>query len=460
MTNHLDVLIVGAGPAGLSAALTARACGLDVALVDEQGHKGGQIFRNLHLSSGQNALCAHDRELGLQLFADFEKCGAQFFPSTTVWGLKGHDVYCQHAGEAKCISASKILFATGGMERPAPFKGWTLPGVMTAGAAEILLRSGVFLESKTPIVLAGNGPLLLSLAVHLIDAKIPIAAWLDSGRLRHKLTAMIHMGAVYKDIPYFMRGLKMALKILKHKIPLIPEVTHMEALGEKYVESVSYEKNGKQNTIATHTLIRHENVIPRIQIASALDLELAWDAVQRYWYPKTDAFGRTSQNHIFMAGDTAFVHGGEAALAKGALAGIAMAQDLGVISPQEAESKALPYFATAKKLSKARKYLHHVFAPNPQIYRVPDETIICRCESVRAEDIRHAIHEGYTTPDEVKRFTRAGMGPCQGRMCSNSLAEIIAEELKIDVKHIPIYKNRQPFAPVSLGDYCALCAKP
>ncbi len=459
MINHVDLLVVGAGPAGLSAAVAARSCGLDVTVVDEQAHMGGQIFRNLHLPSGTDVLDAHDRVLGEKLFEDFAKSGANFFAQTTVWGHKGNEVFCQYKGKAQRISASKILFAVGGMERPVPFKGWTLPGVMTAGAAEVLLRSGMPLcGPKEPVVLAGNGPLLLSLAEHLIDAKIPIAAWLDTGNMKHKLRSIIHMGMVYKDMPYFVRGMKMALKILKSATPIVPMVTHMEALGSGALERVCYEKKGVWHEIVASRLIRHENVIPRIQIAGGLELDMAWDKVQRYWYPCTDSVGRTSQNHVYMAGDGAFVYGGEAAMAQGAFTGVGVAQDLGVIPTCEAKKRALPYGQKVRTLRQARGYLRHVFAPNAQIFSVPDETIICRCESVSASCIRQAVAEGYTTPDEVKRFTRCGMGPCQGRMCGSALAEILAQELGRNIESLPLLRTRQPFAPVSLEEYCLLHA--
>ena len=459
MINHLDLLIVGAGPAGLSAAVAARSCGLDVGVVDEQGAMGGQIFRNLHLPFGRDVLDEHDKELGLQLFDAFHASGAHFFSETTVWGADKNTVFCKHKGKSEKITATKILFTTGGMERPIPFKGWTLPGVMTAGAAEIILRSGGHISAdKEPVVLAGNGPLLLSLAMHLIDEGIPIAAWLDTGRFSHKLGSIMHMGSALGDIPYLKRGMHMALRILKNKIPIIQGVNQIEALGENSLEKIRYQKNSKWHEVASHTLIRHENIIPRVQIASALGVELAWDSVQRYWYPKTDEYGRTNLNDVYMTGDGAFVNGGEASINKGYTAGIAIAQDMGVLSADEGALRCAESLAAMRKTCKARNYLRYVFAPNPDAYRVPDETIVCRCECVTAKEIRDAVREGFHTPDEVKRFTRAGMGPCQGRMCGNALAEIIAQEQGVSVEKVGMLRNRQPFAPVTLGEYCSLHA--
>lgn len=458
MQDHVDLLIVGAGPAGLSAACTAHSCGLDVSIVDDQVSYGGQIFRHISQATIQHILDAHDYTLGHTLAQDFEKSGVPFSPQTTVWGMEGNTVFCTHKGQSQIHSASKILFCTGGMERPVPFPGWTLPGVYTAGAAEIIFRSGGNLsKDNSPVVLTGNGPLLLSLAMHLLDKNIPILAWLDTGRMSHKLGSIIHMGHMFKDLPYLKKGMGMAMRILRSKIPIIQGVTQISAHGTFHVEEVTYIKNGKIHTIQTEHLIRHEGVIPRTHIPHALGVDLVWDPVQRYRYPKTDIYGRTSQSSIYVAGDATLVNGGEAAIYKGAIAGIAIAHELGVISKEESEKRSIAPLKELKRLCKARNYLRYIFAPNPQIFKIPDATLVCRCECVTAKDIRDAVQEGYHTINEVKRVTRCGMGPCQGRMCSLALSEIISHELP--TMPLSPLQARQPFRPITLGEYCQLHAK-
>lgn len=454
MVNHADLIVVGAGPAGLSAAIAARSCGLDVLVVDDQGTVGGQIFRNIQLPFVEKALDKHDKELGLKLVEEFQNCGAQFFPQTSVWGMEKNTLFCQHNGKSQKISASKILFATGGMERPVPFNGWTLPGVMTVGAAEIIIRSGGELSpNKEPVVLVGNGPLLLALATHLLELNIPIAAWLDTGRVASKMKSIVHMGHVFKDMPYFKRGMGMALEVLKKRVPVITGITEIEALGQDAVEKVRYKKGDTWHEIKTSILLRHENIIPRIQIPNALGVELVWDSVQRYWHPKTDLYGRTNINNLFITGDASFVEGGEIAMGKGFIAGITVAQDLGVISEKEAHVRMASSLQKMQNTSKARKYLRYVFAPNKDVYKVSDDVTVCRCEGVKAKAIKDAVKSGFTSPDEVKRMTRIGMGPCQGRMCGNALAEIIAQELGIEAEKVGMLRCQQPFTPVTLGAY-------
>ena len=178
MDRNMDLIVIGAGPAGLSAACAARACGLDVTLIDEQAAPGGQLFRNIETPMAQALLDPKERAAGLGLVKRFRESGATYYPGTIVWGLEPHRVSCTMNGKAEELTASHIIVAPGGMERPVPFPGWTLPGVMGAGGADILLRSGGTLsaDKNAPVVLAGNGPLLLLLAGHLLEAGVPIAA--------------------------------------------------------------------------------------------------------------------------------------------------------------------------------------------------------------------------------------------------------------------------------------------
>lgn len=460
MDRNMDLIVIGAGPAGLSAACAARACGLDVTLVDEQAAPGGQLFRNVESPLAQALLDPKERDAGLGLVKRFRESGATYYPGATVWGLEPHKVYCTLNGKAESLSASCIVVAPGGMERPVPFPGWTLPGVMGAGGADILLRSGGTLtaDKDAPVVLAGNGPLLLLLAGHLLDAGVRIAAWLDTGWWSRRIMAAGLMPAGVLDAPYVAKGMKMALRVLKGKVPIIRNVTNIRAEGDGHVEKVVYDAGGKRHEIAASILLRHEGIIPRTQILNSLGAKHVWDAVQRCWHPVVDADGRTSLNDIYLAGDAAYVHGGDASLLKGTLAGIEVARRLGVLSDAEAAYRSGPARRKLRSLRAARGFLRYVFAPNPAIFRVPDETLVCRCECVSAGDIRKAVAEGFRDVNEVKRVTRCGMGQCQGRMCGPALAEITAAAQAKSPEAVGVLRMRQPFRPVTLENYCDLNA--
>lgn len=477
MNSHTDLIVIGAGPAGLSAACAGRDCGLDVTLVDEQSAPGGQLFRNVESPLAQALLDPKERAAGLDLIGRFRASGARYRPGTTVWGLEPHKVFCTVDGRAESLAASCIIVAPGGMERPVPFPGWTLPGVMGAGGADILLRSGGTLpvrqtgpgqtgqpdqaaqpDRDAPVVLAGNGPLLLLLAGHLLDAGVRIAAWLDTGRWLPRLLSAGLLPAAALDLPYLGKGLKMALRALRSATPIIPNVTGIRAVGTARLEKIVYRARGATHEITASVLLRHEGIIPRVHILNSLGAALAWDRVQRCWRPASDLCGRTSINDIYVAGDGASVHGGDASLLKGTLAGIEVARRLGVLSDAEAAYRSAPARRKLRALRAARAFLRHVFAPNPAIFRVPDDTLICRCECVTAGDIRKAVAEGFRDVNEVKRVTRCGMGQCQGRMCGPALAELTAAARSTSPREVGFLQMRQPFRPVTLENYCSVTA--
>ena len=454
MDKHTDVVIVGAGPAGLAAACAARSCGLTVTLLDEQAAPGGQLLRNVESPLAQALMDPREREAGLRLVEDFRGSGATYVPRAVVWGMEGRCLSFSVDNVPQRLSAANVILAPGGMERPVPFPGWTLPGVMGAGGADILLRSGGSLtaDKDAPVVLAGNGPLLLLLAGHLLDAGVRIAAWLDTGSLSQRLLSGAAMPAALLDPPYLGKGLRMALRVLRGGVPVIRNARDIRALGANSLEKVSYAAKGETRELPAAVLLRHEGIIPRVQICNALGARLRWDRVQRCWYPDVDANGRTSLDGLYVAG------GGDASRLKGWLAGIDAARRLGVISPAEAGRRAAGARRKLAVLRAARGFLRYVFAPDPKIFDVPDETLVCRCECVSAGAIRKAVAEGFHEVNEVKRVTRCGMGQCQGRMCGPALAEITARAQGARPDAVGCLHTRSPFRPVKLETYCNLHA--
>ena len=452
MDKHTDVVIVGAGPAGLAAACAARSCGLAVTLLDEQAAPGGQLLRNVESPLAQALMDPREREAGLRLVEDFRGSGATYVPRAVVWGMEGRCLSFSVDNVPQRLSAANVILAPGGMERPVPFPGWTLPGVMGAGGADILLRSGGSLtaDKDAPVVLAGNGPLLLLLAGHLLDAGVRIAAWLDTGSLSQRLLSGAAMPAALLDPPYLGKGLRMALRVLRGGVPVIRNARDIRALGADSLEKVSYAAKGETRELPAAVLLRHEGIIPRVQICNALGARLRWDRVQRCWYPHLDANGRTSRAGPNEAGD--------ASRLKGWLAGIDAARRLGVISPAEAGRRAAGARRKLAVLRAARGFLRYVFAPDPKIFDVPDETLVCRCECVSAGAIRKAVAEGFHEVNEVKRVTRCGMGQCQGRMCGPALAEITARAQGARPDAVGCLHMRSPFRPVKLETYCNLHA--
>lgn len=458
MQRNVDCLIIGAGPAGMSAACAARECGLDVTVLDENAMPGGQLFRLVQKPMVERYLDPKELERGLELVEKFEKCGASYYPQTTVWGIEPGKAFVTtpgFGGSPETFLGTCIILAPGAMERPVPFPGWTLPGIMGAGGVEVLLRSGGILPDG-PIVLLGNGPLLPLLASHLIDAGKKIEAWIDTGILSQRLIGIPSLPLSLLDIPYIKKGMRIGKKILKAGIKIIRNPKDIQAVGKDHVEIVKLTAEGKKFSIPVGLLVCHEGIIPRHQFSASLNIPQKWNKRQRYWMPETDINGKTAINNIWIAGDTAYVDGGEAAICKGELAGIDTALSIKVIDQGEADFRSNKAKSELQRLKISRKWLEGLFAPNPDVYNVPDETVICRCESVTAGKIRRAIAEGFTNVNEIKRVTRCGMGQCQGRMCGPALGEIVARQLGMEPSNAGQLKFRQPLRPVTLEDYCKL----
>ena len=236
-TTHCDLLVVGAGPAGLAAATTAAQQGVATILLDEQAAPGGQIYRAMTSTPIlDRKILGEDYWHGESLLEPFKQSGAQYLPGATVWAVaqmtvadatQGFEVGYSVAGEARMLHAKQIVLATGAQERPFPIPGWTLPGVMTAGAAQVLLKSSGIVPGKGTI-LAGCGPLLYLIAWQYLNAGIKVDALLDTtppGRLGQ---ALRHAWG-FLTSPYLVKGLKL-LREVKAQVRIVKGVTALEAL--------------------------------------------------------------------------------------------------------------------------------------------------------------------------------------------------------------------------------------
>src|SRR5262249_28900378 len=180
MENHsseYDVVVIGAGPAGLSAATTSAHLGLKTLVLDEQPYAGGQIYRNVAVAPEPvSRRLGPDYSAGGALVRAFEACGAQAEMNASVWDVSRELEVAVLQGERTfLVRAKQLIAATGAIERPSPLAGWTLPGVMNAGAVQIAMKSSGSIPAGR-VVLVGCGPLLLLVARQLLDAGADLAA--------------------------------------------------------------------------------------------------------------------------------------------------------------------------------------------------------------------------------------------------------------------------------------------
>ena len=457
MNTHRDLIIIGAGPAGLSAAAAATGFGMDVLVLDEQPAPGGQIYRNIErISHRALELLGPDYGRGLALVRQFRAGNIEYTGNAIVWRIDPNGNICfSHQGKSREINARHILIATGAMERPVPFTGWTLPGVMGAGAVDANFKSSNLVPAG-PVVLAGCGPLLLNTAVHLISFGVDVSAILNTTPLRNFLTCTPSVAKALRRPDYLLKGLSWMVKLKLAGIRHVRGVTEYKAHGSDFLDHVSYKTSGGSGTLDAQVMVVHEGIVPRCDLTRQVGLAHLWDPVQRCWYPKTNSAGRTEIKTIHVAGDGAFVHGGVAAELKGSLAAMDIAESLNALPKNKKYPAAGRVVPQLNRELAPRPFIDALYKPRPNIYSIAPETLVCRCEGVTAGDIHQAVDEGCRDPNEIKAMTRCGMGQCQGRMCGSALTEITTESLKFEPGDLNPLRIRPPVRNIALSELAGL----
>ncbi len=458
LNNHYQLLIIGAGPAGLAAATTASNHGISCALLDEQAEPGGQIYRSIESVPESNAEKLGTEYLrGKDLAAAFRQSDAQYFPETKVWSLnKQREVGILHNNESKIITADQILVASGAMERPVPFSGWTLPGVMQAGAGQILFKSAGVIPSDG-VVLAGSGPLLLLLAWQYMQLGVDIKGILDVTPLSNHLLALPKLPRALLAHHYLTKGLVYQRDLKRAGVSTKIGVSKLRAEGNEVLQSVKYRHLGREHTIETDLLLTHFGVIPHIWLTQAADCKHLWDSSQQCWRPEHDEWGNTSVDGILVAGDGAGINGARSAEHAGRLAGLQALFALGVLTQEERDAQSTNDRKWMEDDRHIRPFLEAYFAiPQNMLATKDKDTIICRCEEITAGQIREAVENGHCNSNDVKFITRCGMGPCQGRQCANAVAHIVADAGGQAVSVMSHFRGRPPVTPLTLGQLADL----
>lgn len=456
------LLVVGAGPAGLAGALAAADAGVPVTLVDAGRRIGGQFYRQpaARLHARRPQALHHDVRTWLSLRRRFDIHAAAgrvrhladhhvWFAEQSAGGFVVHALTGAEqdgAGQDHPVSvrADTLLLATGAYEKVLPFPGWTLPGVITAGAAQAMLKGMLVLPGRS-VVVAGTGPLLLPVAAGLAQAGARISALIESAdardlrRLAPALAA--HPGKLAEAAGY-------AATLLRHRVPIRYRHTVLAAHGTTRVESVTVAAldrqgqvcQGSEQRIPCDALAVGHGLLPHLDLAGALGARLLGDGAQTVW---VDDEQRTDIPGLWAAGEATGIGGSALAVVEGEIAGISAAATLLDQAPDAGRTA---------RLVRARTRLRDFFAALDTVYSTPatmidaltDETVVCRCEEVPAGAVRGAVRElGATDLRTIKLLTRAGMGWCQGRMCTPGVAAVAG---------CPATAARTPFArPVPLG---------
>ncbi|KAB0484300.1 NADPH-dependent 2,4-dienoyl-CoA reductase, sulfur reductase [Pseudomonas reinekei] len=443
------VVIIGAGPAGIRAAQTLVAHGVRPVLLDEAARGGGQIYRRQPANFKRSAVKLYGFEArkasALHQTIDTLRDQLDYRPETLVWNAEDGALDTLQDGHAARLEFSQVIVATGATDRILPVPGWTLPGVYSLGAAQIALKfQGCAIGER--VVFAGSGPLLYLVAYQYAKAGANVVAVLDSSPFSAQARAL---PALLSQPATLAKGIYYRGWLTAHGIPVHQGATLNSIEGERRAQALSWSDSNGQHQLDCDAVAFAHGLRSETQLADLLGCEFAWNPLNRAWLPTRDSAGRSSVAQVYLAGDGAGIMGADAAEMAGERAALALLEDIGyLIAPQ----RAVQLEQSLSRIGDFRQGLERAFAfPEHWAAEVADDVMVCRCEEVRAGDIREVVREGHWEINRVKAHCRVGMGRCQGRMCGASAAEIIACESQRDVSEIGRLRAQAPIKPLPFG---------
>lgn len=459
-----DLLVIGAGPAGARAALRAQSCGLRVLLVDENPDAGGQVWRPLPLGFSRRAGVPPSPEAheGDALRDELRRAGVQCRFGHKVWNI-GSDLRTDVIGPDGPVSwrPRALLVATGTTERVVPFPGWTLPGVIGLAAATILLKSQNVLPGRRTVV-AGSGPLLLAVAAGILKAGGELAAVVDLAS-RGEWLGTLPVLMARPDL--LAQGVRWQWQIRAARVPVywrhaVRSVAAQNGglevrLGP--VDASGRPEPGAGATLQADAVAVGHGLVPGTDVTRLLRARHVYLRERGGWIAQTDDQCRTSVPGVYVAGDGAGIAGAAAACVHGEIAALACAHDLGAIDTATFESLRRPLIHAWERSARFGHAMAGLMAMRDgAVDGIEADTVVCRCEDVTRAEIDAAAREGATDMNQLKAWTRCGMGPCQGRTCGDVAGALLASHVG-SREAAGCFTGRAPLRPVSLaqlaGDY-------
>jgi NADPH-dependent 2,4-dienoyl-CoA reductase/sulfur reductase-like enzyme len=458
--NAVEVLVIGNGLAGIVAANRLAAAGAKVMLLDENIHIGGQILRQIpqRLGSLKGYHPDYVKKVGFNFITALKNNEIEVRNRARVLGIyPGHEVLVE-SDEIKVgtVKAERILLATGARERFLPFRGWTMPGVLSGGAVQVLIKSSGVLPARD-LVIGGSGLFLYSVAYECLRAGAKPRAVLEQTPMWNKLP----LGwQVLHQLPKLTEGSRFLSRLFFSGVPLRFSTRIVEARGNGTLAQVvsapvdgsGRMKSGREKIYPTQLLATGYGFSANIELAQMAGC-LSEFAVERGgWVVKTDERLETSLPGIFAAGEITGVAGALKSICEGEIAALAILRQMGRPFGPALEKRLAKLLRQRQRHLQFGKYFNLLYSiPAAAYLDIPDDTLICRCEEVTMGDIRRAVANGYDTPATLKLALRSAMGDCQGRICGPVIYDILAALTGRSQADMTPLVVRPPVKPVSIG---------
>ena len=458
--TRTEIAVVGAGPAGMNAAVAAAEMGADVTLIDTYALPGGQYFRQL--PPPFKARKTDDRQSqAAALIARLNRPDIKQMRNTRVWAVDDQlRLALQRPDGVQELQAQAVILAAGAYDRPAAFPGWTLPGVMSVGGAQTLVKAQRVLPGRK-ILVAGSGPLLLALGALLVWAGAEVTAVLEGspGLTSFKpgrVATLIGQSARLKEGLDYLRTLRGA------GVAYRPGWGILRAEGADRVQGAVVARldrdwrpiSGSEQQIPCDTICIGYGFLPQTALSRLAGAQQIYQPQQGGWIPLRDERLQTTVPGLYAAGDGAGIGGAAQSAVEGRIAGMAAAHQVGGDSfkPEDLAKWLSPEWKRLSGEQRFQKLFGELFTPGPGLDDlVQDETVICRCEGVRLTAVREAVQMGAETVGAVKGLTRAGMGDCQGQICGRILAGQVARLCGKDVQEVGFFKVRPPVGELGVA---------
>jgi D-hydroxyproline dehydrogenase subunit alpha len=462
--ENRELVIVGGGPAGMAAALEARRAVVQVTLIDERPGLGGQTDRVPPAAFAVRQPRALGKGLvaGRSLVERTLRSGAEILTGHVVWNVWGRgsfDVAVYRpatggvGGSASAIRTEHLILAAGAYDRPVPFPGWTLPGVLTAAAAQSLVKSQQILPGER-ILVAGSGPVILAFSAQLHKLGANVVGLLEAApRPGPGAAVKLLRGALGGNLLLLREVIANLAYLRRHAIPLL--FGHAIARAEGTAEvtgavAIRVDRDwrpiaGTEQRFDVDRVCIGYGLLPSLEIPRLLGCTLRYDEDRGRHVPVRDVDLQSSVPGLFVVGDGAGVAGSAVAIEEGRIAGIVGARRLGRLDRGTADERLGLRRRRLNRLERFWAALDAAFRVGPGIYEwAADDTIVCRCEEVTVGEVRHLIRPGSRDPNAVKAVTRVGMGICQGRDCSQPVSAIFAQQTGRPLAELPPLSPRPP----------------